>query len=73
MTVDAMHVLNDALKLPPKERASVVDQILSSLDQPDQYLDDLWRKEVEERLAAYNRGEIKAIPLDDVLAKYRAK
>jgi len=26
-----------------------------------------------ERLAAYRRGEIRAIPLEEVLAKYRAK
>jgi putative addiction module component (TIGR02574 family) len=73
MTTDAMHVLEVALKLSPQERATVVDQILSSLDLPDKYTDDLWRKEVEDRLAAYNKGEIKAIPLDEVLAKYFVK
>jgi putative addiction module component (TIGR02574 family) len=73
MTANAIHVLQDALKLSPKERASLADQILSSLDQPDQYIDDLWRKKVEDRLAAYNRGEIKAVPLDEVLIKYRTK
>lgn len=73
MTADAMHILEDVMRLSPKERASLADQILSSLDQPDEHMDNLWRKEVEDRLAAYKRGEIKALPLDEVLAKYRIK
>jgi hypothetical protein len=36
-------------------------------------IDRLWAKEAEERLAAYRRGEIKAVPLQEVLAKYRVK
>ena len=40
---------------------------------PDPGIDRLWAKEAEERLAAYRRGEIKAVPLQEVLAKYRAK
>jgi hypothetical protein len=50
-----------------------VDEILASLDEPDPGIDRLWTKEAEERLAAYRRGEIKAIPLEQVLAKYRGK
>ena len=34
-------------------------------------IDRLWAKEAEDRLAAYRRGEIKAVPLQEVLAKYR--
>jgi hypothetical protein len=34
---------------------------------------ELWAKEAEDRLAAYRRGEIKAIPLERVLAKCRGK
>jgi hypothetical protein len=50
-----------------------VDDILASLDEPDPKIDQLWGKEAEERLAAYRRGEIRAIPLEEVLAKYRTK
>ena len=58
-------------KLPPEERMEVVERILDSLDQPDAALDALWAKEADERLAAYRRGEIKALALSDVIAKYR--
>ncbi len=58
-------------KLPPEERMEVVERILDSLDQPDASLDTLWAKEAEDRLAAYRRGEIKAMALSDVIAKYQ--
>jgi hypothetical protein len=36
-------------------------------------MDALWAKEAEDRLAAFRRGEIKAVPLREVLAKFRVK
>lgn len=61
----------DARKLAPLERLELVDAILNSLDEPDKEIDQLWSQEAEERLAAYRRGELKAIPLNEVMAKYR--
>ena len=67
----AAEALNvQAAKLPPEERVEVVERILDSLDQPNVKLDALWAKEADDRLAAYRRGEIKAIALSDVIAKY---
>jgi len=64
--------LSDAAReLPPFDRLEIVDQILASLDEPDQAIDAMWAKEAEDRLAAYRRGEIRSVPLDEVLAKYR--
>ena len=62
-----------ARKLSPAERLELVDDLLASLDEVDPQIDRLWAKEAEERLSAYRRGEIKAIPLQEVLAKYRVK
>jgi putative addiction module component (TIGR02574 family) len=59
-----------AAKLPPEERVEVVERILDSLDQRNVRLDGLWAKEADDRLAAYRRGEIKAVALSDVIAKY---
>ncbi|MEO7106072.1 MAG: addiction module protein, partial [Rhodoferax sp.] len=33
-------------------------------------LDTLWAKEADDRLAAYRRGEVEAVALSEVLAKY---
>lgn len=59
-----------ARELSPAERLDLVDQILSGLDEADPAIDRLWAREAEDRLAAYRRGEIRAISLSDVLAKY---
>jgi putative addiction module component (TIGR02574 family) len=61
----------EARKLSPAARLELVDAILGSLDEPDREIDHLWSQEAEERLAAYRRGELKSVPLDEVLAKYR--
>ena len=68
----AATIESQARKLTPLARLELVDAILSSLDEPNQELDRLWSLEAEERLTAYRRGEIKAISLDEVLAKYSA-
>ncbi len=60
-----------AVKLPPEERMALVDQLLDSLDEPDAAINALWAKEADSRLAAYRRGEIKAMALSDVIAKYQ--
>jgi putative addiction module component (TIGR02574 family) len=60
-----------ASQLPPEERMEVVERILDSLDQPDAVLDALWAKEADDRLGAYRRGEVKAVALSDVIAKYQ--
>ena len=45
MTVNAQQILKDALELPSKARANLADHLLSSLDQPDGQIDNLWRRE----------------------------
>jgi putative addiction module component (TIGR02574 family) len=60
-----------ATQLPPEERMALVERILDSLDEPDASLDALWAKEADDRLAAYRRGEIRAVALSDVIAKYQ--
>lgn len=73
MTDAAKNLSAQARKLPPAERIELVDDILASLDEPDPAVDRLWAREAGERLAAYRRGEIKALSPEEVLAKYRVK
>lgn len=73
MTEATKTLSEQARKLSAEERLALVDDILSSLDAPDPEMDRLWTREAEDRLAAYRRGEIKALSLEEVLAKYRTK
>jgi putative addiction module component (TIGR02574 family) len=74
MSSRGTQVLKEALSLPPAERAEIADRLLSSLDPPSQeQIDALWGKEAEERLDAFSRGEIKAIPAKEVFERVGRK
>ena len=70
MTIAAETLCAQIVQLPPEERMQVVERILDSLDEPDASMDALWAKEADNRLAAYRRGEIRAVTLSEVIAKY---
>lgn len=71
MSESAKTLSEHARALPPAERLQLVDEILGSLDEIDPAIDRLWAREAEDRLAAWRRGEIREVPLDDVLRRYR--
>ncbi|MCL0067065.1 addiction module protein [Thermodesulfovibrionales bacterium] len=71
MKIKAKQMLENVLTLPPVEKANLIDRLLSSLDQPDEHIDALWRKEVEDRINAYKAGQIKSVSLEEVMSKYR--
>lgn len=64
-------ILKEALSLRPSQKAELIDKLLSSLDKSDKEIDELWAKEAEDRIDAYDSGKIKAISLEKVLEKYR--
>ena len=55
-------VLANALALPPEERAELADRLLISLHTERQRrIDELWAEEAEDRIDAFERGEIRAV------------
>ena len=63
-------LLEEALKLPPVERAELVESLLSSFEfRSRKTTDALWAQESEERIDAFDRGEIAAIPAEQVFAE----
>jgi putative addiction module component (TIGR02574 family) len=65
-------ILKEALSLPPVERAALAEHLLASLDAPArQSIDTLWAQEAEDRLDAFERGEISTIPAQDVFDAIR--
>jgi putative addiction module component (TIGR02574 family) len=74
MSSRGTQVLEEALSLPPAERAEIAERLLSSLDPPyREGLDALWGKEAEERLDAFDRDEIKAISAEQVFQQVGRK
>jgi putative addiction module component (TIGR02574 family) len=71
MNTSTQAIIEQAKQLTALEKIEVVDALLASVDKPDTEIDKQWAAEAEDRLAAYRRGEIKALDLNQVLAKYR--
>lgn len=70
MTSHAQQILVGALKLSPVERAELVEKILSSFSFPDRKsVDELWAVEAEDRIDAFERGEIKSRPASEIFAQ----
>ena len=68
-------VLKDALILDARERAALAEELLASLDEPqDEQLDEagverLWVDEAQRRLEAYRAGRTIPVPAEQVHAK----
>jgi putative addiction module component (TIGR02574 family) len=71
---DQEQVLKDALSLSPAERAALVELLLASLDPPARgTVDSLWAAEAEDRIDAYERGEIPTIAAKAVFDAVRKR
>ncbi len=63
-------ILAEAMKLPPVERAELVENLLMSFEfQSRKKIDALWAEEAEDRIDAFERGEMAAIPARDVFGE----
>ena len=45
--------------MAPTEMAELSDKLLPSLDKPDKELDELWAREAEDRIEAYEQGKFR--------------
>jgi putative addiction module component (TIGR02574 family) len=62
----------EACLLSPDEKAQLVDVLLDSLREVKLAdVEAAWAVEIDRRVAAYERGEAKLIPAEDVFAKAR--
>lgn len=70
MTATAERLFNDALALPPIERAELIQRLFQSFDfSEDDHIDTAWTEEIESRIEAYDKGLLAASPAEDVLAR----
>ncbi len=73
MTQLAKKIVELAKALPAADRATLVDELLATLDQPDPVIDALWIKECEDRVAAIERGELELVDFDAAIAELRKR
>jgi putative addiction module component (TIGR02574 family) len=65
-------ILANAKKLKPEEQLFLIDSLFEMLDEPDAAVQIAWAAESQDRLAAYERGEIQAAPVEQLIAKMRS-
>jgi putative addiction module component (TIGR02574 family) len=66
-----MSIKEEVLTLKPIEKIQLIDELLLSLDLPSKEIDEVWAKEVEKRIEAYDAGLIKSVSSSEVFSKYK--
>jgi putative addiction module component (TIGR02574 family) len=74
MSPQLMDCEAQALELPPAERATLAERLISSLDRlDDRQNEELWLIEADRRYREYKKGNISARPAKDVLRDARTE
>ena len=71
MSASLKQIEDQARALTPEERAKLAESMLESLHSPLAEIEAAWAEEIEQRVAAFDRGEIPAYPAEDVFAEAR--
>ena len=69
MQTSLKNLEEQALSLNPEERAKLAEVMLESLSAPLAEVESAWSLEIEQRVAAYDRGDIASYPAEDVFAE----
>jgi len=65
-----IEIEQQARMLSPNERARLAEVLLESLqDDALREIETAWQHEIEERVAAYDRGEVKTFSAEEVFAE----
>ena len=64
-------IFTEISPLKPLDKLQLIEKILNSLNQPNKSIEEIWAKEVENRVKAYDSGLISVVSEDDVFRKYR--
>ena len=75
MITQTLKIFEAAEKLPPIEKIELIEHLFSSLDSKSERerIDKLWADEAEDRLSAYERGEMKSVPAKEVFRRLESK
>jgi putative addiction module component (TIGR02574 family) len=71
MSVSLKQIEEQARALSAEERAKLAESMLESLHAPLSEIEAAWAEEIEQRVAAFDRGEIPSYAAEDVFAEAR--
>lgn len=74
MSRNSQQLTDEAMALPPEERASLAEKLLESLDEEDQErIDAAWVAEAQRRIQALDSGQMGTVPADEVFRRLRER
>ncbi len=75
MVTQTLKIFEAADKLPPIEKIELIEHLFFSLGSKSERerIDKLWADEAEDRLSAYERGEMKSVPAKEVFRRLESK
>jgi len=65
-------LLKQALILPVQEKSDLIEQLIKSLDKPDPEIDELWKKEAESRIDAYDEGKLTTVIVQEAISNFKS-
>lgn len=71
MSASLKQIEEQARALDAEERAKLAESLLESLHSASAEVEKAWAEEIEQRVAAFDRGEIPAYAAEDVFADAR--
>lgn len=71
MAASFKEIEQQARALAAEDRAKLAETLLESLQAPLSEIEAAWAQEIEERVAAFDRGETQAYAAEDVFAEAR--
>jgi putative addiction module component (TIGR02574 family) len=70
MARSARELFEEAMRLDPEERATLMRLLIESLDaESDEGVEDAWRVEIERRMAELDSGSVETIPWEELRAR----
>ena len=65
--MNSQELLKEALQLKPQERTLLIDGLLSSLDEPDKTIEQIWHEEIDKRVEALRNGKLETISYNKII------
>ena len=70
MARTARELFEEAMRLDPEERATLMRLLVDTLDaESDEGVEDAWRVEIERRMAELDAGSVQTVPWEELRAR----
>jgi len=70
MARSARELYDEAMRLDPKERATLMRPLIDTLDaEAEEGTEDAWRAEIERRIADLDSGAVETVPWEELRAR----